>query len=173
MPATPLELVEVEPAHQRDALAAGEVDAAIVRLPLDREGLHVIPLYEEVFVVVCPRDAHLTAVDELTVADLADETLIVPAGDLLGVPVPGTHAPAFAPPATTADAIATVAAGVGIVIVPMSLARLHQRRDVAYRPLTDVPVSPIALAWPADRPTELVDVFVGIVRGRTTRSSRD
>jgi DNA-binding transcriptional LysR family regulator len=75
-------------------------------------------------------------------------------------------------PETTADAVATVAAGVGIAVMPMSLARLHHRKDVTYRVLRGGPVSSIALAWDADRTTPLVDTFVGIVRGRTVNSSR-
>jgi hypothetical protein len=54
----------------------------------------------------------------------------------------------------------------------MSLARLHRRKDTAYRLLRGVPVSTVALAWPAVRTTPAVEVFVGIVRGRTTNSSR-
>ena len=60
----------------------------------------------------------------------------------------------------------------GFVIVPMSLARLHHRKDVAYRPLESGPTSTVALAWPVDRTTALIDTFVGIVRGRTANSSR-
>lgn len=172
MPRTPLELVPVSVADQRRALLDGDVDAAIVRLPMDKDGLHVIPLYEEVPVVVCARDSHLTAADELDIADLDGELLIVPRDDVLGIRVSGTVAPAFDPPADTGEAIATVAAGLGIVIVPMSLARAHSRRDVEYRPLRDGPSSAVALAWPSDRTTPAVDAFVGIVRGRTANSSR-
>lgn len=172
MPRTPLELVPLLVAEQRAAFERGEVDAAIVRLPLDRDGLHVIPLYEETTVVVCAADSHLTAADELTVEDLAGEVRIVPRDDVLDLDVPGTEAPRFAAPATTGEAIETVAAGVGIVIVPMSLARLHHRKDVTFRPLAGAPASAVALAWPADGTTELVDAFVGIVRGRTANSSR-
>jgi DNA-binding transcriptional LysR family regulator len=172
MPRTPLELVPVSVADQRRALLDGDVDAAIVRLPMDKDGLHVIPLYEEVPVVVCARDSHLTAADELDIADLAGEVLIVPRDDVLGIRVSGTVDPAFDPPTDTGEAIATVAAGVGIVIVPMSLARAHSRRDVEYRPLRDGPSSAVALAWPSDRTTSAVDAFVGIVRGRTANSSR-
>ncbi|WP_347977984.1 LysR family substrate-binding domain-containing protein [Microbacterium sp. ProA8] len=172
MPRTSLELVPLAFADQRRPLVDGEVDAALVRLPIDKDGLHVIPLYEEVPVVVCAKDSHLTAVEELDTADLAGEVLIIPADDVLGIHVPGTEKPRFAPPADTAEAIATVAAGVGIVIVPMSLARLHQRKDVEYRPLLDGPASTVALAWAADRTTPAVDTFVGIVRGRTANSSR-
>lgn len=172
MPRTPLELVPLTAAAQRAALVRGEVDAAIVRLPIGRDGLHVIPLYEETIVVVCAVDSHLSAADELTDEDLAGEMRIVPRDDVLGFDVPGTEEPRFAAPATTGEAIETVAAGVGIVIVPMSLARLHHRKDVTFRPLAGAPASAVALAWPADATTELVDAFVGIVRGRTANSSR-
>lgn len=172
MPRTPLELVPLLVAEQRGAFERGDVDAAIVRLPIDRDGLHVIPLYEETTVVVCAADSHLTAADELTVEDLAGEVRIVPRDDVLGVDLPGTEAPRFAAPATTGEAIETVAAGVGMVVVPMSLARLHHRKDVTFRPLAGAPASAVALAWPADGTTELVDAFVGIVRGRTANSSR-
>ena len=172
MPQTSLELVPLAVADQRRALRDGEVDAAIVRLPIDKDGLHVIPLYDEVPVVVCAKESHLTAAEELDTADLAGEVLIVPADDVLDIRVPGTVAPQFAPPADTAEAIATVAAGVGIVIVPMSLARLHHRKDAEFRPLLDGPASTVGLAWVAEHTTPAVDAFVGIVRGRTANSSR-
>ena len=56
--------------------------------------------------------------------------------------------------------------------VPMSLARLHQRKDAGYRPLLDAPTSSVGLAWLRDRTTEDVETFIGIVRGRTVNSSR-
>lgn len=172
MPGTPLELVPLELAGQRAALDTASVDAALVRLPFATAGLHVIPLYDEVPVVVCAADSHLTAADELTLADLAGEVVIVPLDPPLTVEVPGGIPPRFAPPATVADAVATVAAGVGVVIVPMSLARLHHRKDADYRPLADGPTSTVALAWRTDAGSPLIDAFVGIVRGRTANSSR-
>jgi DNA-binding transcriptional LysR family regulator len=117
-------------------------------------------------------DSHLTAAEELELADLEGEVVLVPRDDVLAVDVPGAVAPAFAPPADTAEAIATVAAGVGVVIVPMSLARLHHRKDVEHRPLRDGPASAVGLAWVAERTTPSVETFVGIVRGRTAHSSR-
>ncbi|WP_243075560.1 LysR family substrate-binding domain-containing protein [Microbacterium sp. SS28] len=172
MPHVELDLRPLAAADQRAELAGGALDAAIVRLPIERDGLHVIPLYDEVAVVVVSKDSHLTAADELELSDLAGEIVITPADDVLGLEIPDAVAPAFAPPATTEEAIATVAAGVGAVIVPMSLARLHRRRDAASIPLRDGPISSVALAWPADRTTPLVEAFVGIVRGRTANSSR-
>lgn len=171
LPHVSLELREITVATQRDTL--DEVDAALVRLPLAAsDDVHVIELYEELPVVVMAADSHLAAAEELTLADLAGEIVIVPADDVLGAQVPDAEPPAFAPPTDTAEAIATVAAGVGVVIMPMSLARAHQRRDVDYRVLSDGPRSTVALAWLRDRTTEDVETFVGIVRGRTARSSR-
>lgn len=172
MPGTPLVFEQIAVAAQADALAPGALDAALVRLPIADDALHVVRLYDEVPVVVASIDSHLTAVDELEPADLAGEVLIVPRDDVLDARLPATVAPAFAPPATTADAIATVAAGVGVVVVPMSLARLHARKDVATRPLRGGPVSTVALAWRRDADDERTQTLAGIVRGRTARSSR-
>ena len=171
MPRVPLDLVQIEVAGQRAAL--DELDAALVRRPIDDpDELHVIPLYDEVTVVVASAESHLMAADELTADDLAGEVLITPRDDVLGALDLPTVAPNFAPLATTGDAIATATTGTGIVVVPMSLARLHQRKDAGYRPLRDAPTSSVGLAWLRDRTTEDVETFIGIVRGRTANSSR-
>ena len=170
MPHVALELVPIEKATQRASI--DELDAALVRLPLTDESLHLIALYDEVPVVVASAESHLMAVDHLTADDLVGETLITPLDDVLGPLDLPTVAPNFSPLKTTADAIATAATGVGIVVVPMSLARLHQRKDVDSRPLIAGPTSSVALAWPRARTTEDIEVFVGIVRGRTASSSR-
>jgi len=170
MPRVPLELVPIAFADQRAAIDA--VDAAIVRLPVPDDDLHVITLYDERPVVVGGIDSHLLAAEELTVADLEGEVVIGLVDDVLGpLDLPGV-APAEFAALPTDEAIATAASGVGIVIVPMSLARLHHRKDADYRVLADGPLSTVALAWPRDRTTADVETFVGIVRGRTANSSR-
>jgi hypothetical protein len=68
--------------------------------------------------------------------------------------------------------VETVAAGVGIVIVPMSVARLHHRKDVVHRPVTDVGETRIGLAWRRDLEDDRVEAFVGVIRGRSASSSR-
>lgn len=172
LPDAPVEVTQLDVATQRDRLLADDVALALVRLPIDRDALHVIPLYDEIAVVVCAADSALTAADALDLSDLDGEVVIVPRDAVYDLDVPGSLTPAFAPPTDTAEAIATVAAGVGVVIVPLSLARLHHRKDVAHRPLRGGPTSTVALAWPRDRTTPEVEAFVGIVRGRTANSSR-
>lgn len=171
MPHVSLELVPIAVATQREELST--LDAAIVRLPIaDDDDLHVIPLYEEVPVVVASTDSHLLAADELEIEDLAGEVLLSTADDVLGDLDLPTRAPAFPAIPTTEEAIATIAAGTGILVVPMSLARLHHGKDVGFRPLRGGPLAPVGLAWERDRSTADVEVFVGIVRGRTENSSR-
>ncbi|GAA5194363.1 LysR substrate-binding domain-containing protein [Rugosimonospora acidiphila] len=178
LPRVELRLVPAE-AARAGALLAGEVDAGLVRLPVDRDVLDAIPLYTEATVAVVPRDHLLAAADELTVADLADETLLWPLDDVLdwgGAPAapaaPVTDRPTTDRPATTAAAVELVAAGVGVLVVPQSLARLYHRRDLTYRTVTDAPTSSVALAWTRERHNDLVEEMIGIVRGRTANSTR-
>lgn len=148
-----LELVPVTEDSQLDGVRDGTHSMALVRLPVDREGLHVIPLYEERPVAVMSADNTLTVLDEVTQAELADEHQDW--GSL-----------------ALRDVVATVAAGTGVVVVPMSVARLHHRKDVTYRPVSDLPPTTIGLAWRTDDQDERIQAFIGIVRGRTARSSR-
>ncbi|HEV2638202.1 MAG TPA: LysR substrate-binding domain-containing protein [Actinocrinis sp.] len=173
LPDVPLDLLVLSAAEAVDALHGAAADAALVRLPIDRTGLSAIPLYTETSVVVVPKDHEVSAVDEVSVTDLADYVVLHPLDDSLGWENP-PGLPAVERPATVADAIELVAAGVGLLVVPQSLARLHHRRDLTYRPLTDadVPQSSVALAWLEAQTTDLVEEFIGIVRGRTVNSSR-
>ncbi|MGC0333576.1 DNA-binding transcriptional LysR family regulator [Streptomyces sp. SAI-170] len=171
LPDVPLVLLPVAAAEAPEVLRAGEADAGVVRLPVDRTVFSAIPLYTETSVVVVPKDHLLTAAEEVAVEDLADDVVFHPLDDVLGWErLPGK--PAIERPATTADAIELVAAGVGVLVVPQSLARLHHRKDLTYRTVTDAPQSSVALCWPEDAHSDLVEDFIGIVRGRTVNSTR-
>jgi hypothetical protein len=138
---------------------------------VDRKVFSAIPLYTEQTVVVVPKDHLVTAVDEVTPEDLADDIVLHPLDDVLDwETLPGR--PALERPATTADAVELVAAGIGVLVVPLSLARLHHRKDLTHRPLKDAPESSVVLSWPEDTKTDQVEDFIGIVRGRTVNSTR-
>ncbi|MFC0105464.1 LysR family substrate-binding domain-containing protein [Kibdelosporangium aridum] len=170
-PDVPLELVNVAVAEAAGLVRNGDVDAALLRLPTDRTGLHAIPLYTETTVVIVPKDHVIAAVDEVSTEDLADQVVLHPLDDTLDwEQLPGQ--PAHERPASTADAVELVAAGIGVLVVPQSLARLHHRRDLTYRPVTDAPESRVVLSWLEDETTDLMEQFIGIVRGRTVNSTR-
>ncbi|MCV7155421.1 LysR family substrate-binding domain-containing protein [Mycobacterium pyrenivorans] len=170
-PEAPLELRVIAAADAVAEVRAGTVDVAVLRPPADTSGLAVIPLYEETTVAVVPTDHVLTAVDEITAADLDGEPMLLPLDDVVSwAGAPG--APVDHRPETTEAAIDLVAAGVGALIVPQSLARLYHRKDLTYRPITDAPTCPVALAVPEGPQSALVEEFIGIVRGRKPGSSR-
>lgn len=152
MPRRRLEVFPVEETEQVAVLQEGSAHMCFVRLPLDRDGLHLIPLYDEQPVVVAGREHPVAAYDEIAAAELA--------GEIRHAELPAKVA------------IETVAAGTGVVILPMSVARMHHRRDVVTVPVTDLPATTIGLAWRTDLDDDRVETFVGIVRGRTARSSR-
>lgn len=165
----PLELVPVTEDEQESGLRDGSLDMCLVRLPIDRDGLHCIPLYDELPVVVSSREHFVAASDgEVELADLADEQLVIP------------HRSGWTPtadqlewpPTDERTAIETVAAGTGIALMPMSVARLHHRKDVVHRVVTDLAPTTVGLAWRTDRDSEQVQAFIGVVRGRTVNSSR-
>lgn len=170
-PDVPLTLLQVTAAEAAGVLREGAADAGLVRLPVDRTTFSAIPLYTETTVAVVPKDHLITAAEEITLADLAEETVLHPQDDVFDWERPPGEA-AFERPATTADAIELVAANIGVLIVPQSLARLHHRRDLTYRTITDAPESTVALSWPEEATTDLVDDFIGVVRGRTANSTR-
>ncbi|WP_329214191.1 LysR family substrate-binding domain-containing protein [Streptomyces sp. NBC_01485] len=171
LPDTPLTLLQVTPAEASDVLRDRTADAAFVRLPVDRTVFSAIPLYTEATVVVVPKDHLITAAEEITLDDLADEVVLHPLDDVIGWEQPPGEA-AFERPATTEDAIELVASNIGVLVVPQSLARLHHRRDLTYRTVVDAPRSDIALSWPEEATTDLVEDLIGIVRGRTVNSTR-
>jgi DNA-binding transcriptional LysR family regulator len=164
----PLELVQVTEAGQERAIRDGEVDLCLVRLPVDREGMHLVTLYEEVPVAVAHRDHFIAAADELSIADLSEEQLVRPHASGW---TPDAEQLAW-PPMDERDAVETVAAGTGILILPASVARLLHRKDVVTRPVTDLDPTQVGLAWLVRRDGEDVQAFVGIVKGRTARTTR-
>jgi DNA-binding transcriptional LysR family regulator len=88
-PDVPLELVGATTDEVVDRIRDGEVDAGVVRLPIDRAGLHAIPLYTETTVAVVPKDHAFTVVDEAGLDDLADEIVLRPGT----TPSPGPATP--------------------------------------------------------------------------------
>lgn len=174
-PQISLTVIPTDQLQQVAVVLDGTAQLSFVRLPINTEGLHVIPLYRERLVAVAAKDHLIAAAEAVTLADLAGETqqsASTKHGDR--------------------GAFDLVAAGVGVLVVPQSIARLHGRKDVVVRPITDAPETQIALVWragagasadtdpdadavsdgsPAAR-ADLVTEFIGIVRGRTAQSSR-
>lgn len=151
----------------------------------DGEKYHSIRLYEELPVVILPMDHVLTVLDEVPVEELAEEFLLQPASDIPAyeeVSRPWRESAGRIVPEglTDKETIELVAAGVGLYIVPMSIARFYHRKDLTYRPVAGLDTYPVHLVWPrapkgeprSEELEALLQDFIGIVRGRTATSDR-
>ncbi|WP_425549242.1 LysR substrate-binding domain-containing protein [Allokutzneria multivorans] len=171
LPEVRLTLVAVSAQDAAEAVRRREADAVLLRTFVGGEDLHTIPLYTETTVVVMQKEHVLAAADELSAEDLAETTVLHPLDDTLGWERPPGLA-GWDRPESTEDAIRFAAAGVGVLVVPQSLARLHHRRDLTYRPLVGAPESSVGLSWLREGGPELIEELIGIVRGRTANSTR-
>jgi DNA-binding transcriptional LysR family regulator len=145
----------------------GRADVSYVRLPVDQGGLQVQPLLAEPRVAVLPADHRLAGKGTLTIADLADEHLLqdpdaVPewrdiATEMRTRSRRGT--PVFR---TVEEKLEHVAAGLGIVLLPLSTAVFYTRPGVAYSHVSDIPPNQVCLAWDATRCSRLIQDFAAM-----------
>lgn len=187
VPAEVTEHAPIEPKHVPENPFAHMSIVRPDREPASTDGekYHSIRLYEELPVVILPVDHVLTVLDEVPVEELAEEFLLQPASDIPAYEeVSRTwreSAGRIVPEGLTdKETIELVAAGVGLYIVPMSIARFYHRKDLTYRPVAGLDTYPVHLVWPrapkgeprSEELEALLQDFIGIVRGRTATSDR-
>ncbi|WP_415856933.1 LysR family transcriptional regulator substrate-binding protein [Sinomonas sp. G460-2] len=151
-PDVPLSSEMVDDAEQLAVIRDGRADVAFVRLPVDRDGLHVIPLYDELPVVVAPKGHEIQAFDEVPLAEIEDELFEYDGGH--------------------SERLDLVEGGAGLAILPMSVVRHFNRKELRYRPVTGVPEYAVGIAWLRENESDEIQEFVGVVRGRSASSSR-
>jgi LysR family hydrogen peroxide-inducible transcriptional activator len=164
-PQMPLMLQETFTAKLLDMLRTGELDCAIMAEPFPDTGLATAPLYDEPFMVAVPRGHPLAERQQISSAELKQETML-----LLGT----GHCfrdhmlevcPEFARFSSDAEGIRKsfegssletirymVASGMGITVVPQLSVRSWNRNDrdapVVYLPFeAPVPSRRVVLAW--------------------------
>ncbi|QPK47224.1 LysR family transcriptional regulator [Streptomyces gardneri] len=164
-PETPLELLRID--DRTAGLARGEVDAALLRGPVDAPGLVTEELATEERVAALPADGPLADRPGLALGDLTAETIIlntVSGTTTLALWPPGARPAATLTVANTDDWLTAIAAGRGIGVSSASTAALHPHPGVAYRPLSDAPPLPVVLAWRDAFPHPATDALVAMAR---------
>ncbi|MFF3172638.1 LysR family transcriptional regulator [Streptomyces sp. NPDC057900] len=146
-PQTPLELRRID--DRTAGLARGEVDAALLRGPVETPGLVTEVLYVEERVAAVAADGPLAGRATLRLADLATGTVVL--NTVSGTTTPDLWPPGARPAATltvanTDDWLTAIAAGRGTGVSAASTATMHPHAGVTYRPLTDAPTVPVLLA---------------------------
>lgn len=173
----PLRVTPIGEADQEAVLRDGRADVAFVRGEIDGEDLSAIALYDEQPVVVLARDHELAEEASVDIAALAGEHLLQ---DPAAVPEWAAVATEIADGSRLPlprlrdldDAAEQVAAGVGILILPQAVARVHNRKDTRSVPVSGVAETRVSLAWLTARKNDDIEDFIGIVRGRSANSTR-
>lgn len=166
-PSLTVDVVRTGPHDQTDVVHDGRVDVSFVRLPVDQRGLHLRPLFTEPRAVVLPVGHRLAGATSVGIADLADEHLVqdpdsVPQWrDTAAERRTGRRSAAPAV-RTVEEELDQVAAGAGVLVLPLSVAGFHTRRDLTSVPVYDIGPSHVCLAWDASRRSPLVHEFAAI-----------
>jgi len=158
----------------REALLGHRVDAAVTRLPIRTDGLHVTILYDEPRLLLVPLDHRLAGKESVTLDDIADEPIprlpdpawnaywrIDPRPD--GSPAPdGPFVEAIE------DKLELIAAGQAVAIIPAGVRTVSPRPDLTTVPLHGVEPSHVVLATRADDHSRLVAAFRKIAQAQLT-----
>jgi DNA-binding transcriptional LysR family regulator len=149
----------------RAALLEHRVDAAVARLPLRTDRLHVTILYDEPRVVLLPLGHRLAEKESITLDDIADEPLprlSDPAWNAFWRIDPrpdGTPAPDGPFVDALDDKLELIAAGQAVAIVSAGLRADDLRSDLTTVPLHGVEPSHVVLATRAGDNSRLLSAF--------------
>lgn len=155
-PEVSLQLKNIPSVAQIEQLKHCALDAGIVRLPLHESDIDVIPLHSEPFAIVFSKQHSLRARKVVTVRDLADESFIAyteqqaPAffQQWTGICRRAGFTPRIVQEVAEMEtALALIAAGVGVGILPEGLAKRHARTLVVQSLRTEPVRSEIGLAF--------------------------
>ena len=165
---------------QVDVLQDGRVDVAFVHLPIDEQGLELIPVRREPRVAVLSESHPAADARVVGIADLADDPVVIQRGASEAWqafhnvdPRPDGHRPRSGPEVDNIEEkLEQVAAGAAISFLPASAAAAYVKPGVVYVPVSDIPPIQICLAWPTERRSPYVDAFVRAVRRDVVASAR-
>ena len=152
---------------QTEVIHDGRADVSYIRLPVDQSGLHVRALLAEPRVVVLPAGHRLAGKDTITIADLASEHLLqdpdaVPEWRDIAAEMRTRHRRSVPVFRTVEEKLEHVAAGHGIIVLPLSTAAFYTRPGVRYSHVSDIGPSRVCLAWDAARRSPLLREFAAI-----------
>jgi DNA-binding transcriptional LysR family regulator len=172
-PGVTLELINLRTVSQVKGLLGKTVDIGFLRLPLSNDQLSITVIHREEFAVILPKGHRFAKLKTLRIAQLRNEPFIAYgrrwAPGFFDSIVQLCTRESFSPniiqeTGEMYTAIALVAAGAGIAILPQSVA-LAQSRNVVIKLLPkSTGYSEIALATRAGNNSSLVRSFVSVAR---------
>ncbi|SDG93812.1 DNA-binding transcriptional regulator, LysR family [Pseudomonas benzenivorans] len=164
---------EIDSAEAIPALESGDIDLAFARLEGNLgKNLRCVPLTEDRLAVAIPRDHPLASRSRLSLANLADEPLVMSSRQvspnyfdyLIGVcKANGLSPRVLHEVRSVTSQIAFVSCGQGVALVPASMKKLAPD-NVILKPLTPkLSVVTTAAVWNSARANPLVDALVALL----------
>ncbi|MBC3841317.1 LysR family transcriptional regulator [Streptacidiphilus sp. 4-A2] len=152
---------------QVQAVHEGLLDVSFVRLPVDRRGLTLRPVFCEPRVAVLPAHHRLAGRQSIVVAELATERLLQ---DPDAVPewrdLPGRIGDEEAGPRpafrSVEEKLEQVATSGGVLVLPLSTAAYYTHTDVVHVSIDDIAPNEVCLAWSAGRDSPLMSEFADV-----------
>ena len=169
-PDVDVQMHEMTPATQIEALLAERVDVGFVRGPVHEPALATQTVLEEPLVAALPSGHRLGRNKRLRLAMLAGEPFVLQARSL----GPGSHdqilavcrgagfSPRVVQEGSQAEVASLVASGAGVAIVPASLRAI--RRAGVLRPLHERKMTRLDLVWLKDSALPVRDAFLAEVQ---------
>jgi DNA-binding transcriptional LysR family regulator len=158
--ALPPELVLGGFGEQPQALRDGRADVGLLLCPFDDHGLDSEPLLTEPLLAALAAADPLAARTRLCLADLAGRRLPGGSPATHGRPAGPRRVGQAQPASNLSEIFSLVETGSVVFFTPASVARRYPRSGIAYRPVSDLPDSTLALAWPQDARSPAVAAFV-------------
>jgi DNA-binding transcriptional LysR family regulator len=153
---------------QTEVIHDGRVDVSYVRLPVDPRGLEIRPLLSERRVVVLPTEHRLAGKQQISITDLAEEHLLqdpdaVPEWRDIATELRELgRRPVIPFYRSVEEKLEHVAAGHGVIVLPLSTATFYTRSDVTHVDIEDIAPNHVSLAWDSSRRSPLIGEFVAI-----------
>ena len=168
-PGLTVEVLRTDWLNQTDVIRDGTVDVGYLRLPVDQRGLELEPLFSEPRVAVVPAAHPLAGKEAVTVSDLAAEHLLqdpdaVPEWRDVALELRGGPRGRVPLLRSVEEKLEHVAAGHGIVVLPLSTATFYTRADVSYIFVSDFAPNQVCLAWDGLRRSALIREYARIAR---------
>jgi DNA-binding transcriptional LysR family regulator len=184
-PDVAIQVLELAPAEQIDALKRGDLDVGFVRAPLHEPQLASENLRNEKLVLALPADHRLAIRERIALSAVSREPFVFfPRARgpgffdfLMGYCRDCGFSPHIVQEAPQIDVLSLVAAGFGLSILPDSVRELR-RADVVLRPIIGSPTTELRLVWRAGDTSPAVARFVetvrrvGVKRGRRQKSGK-
>jgi DNA-binding transcriptional LysR family regulator len=167
-PELTIDVVRTSWDDQTEVIHDGRVDVSYVRLPVDPRGLEIRSLLSEPRVVVLPAEHRLAGKQQISITDLAEEHLLqdpdaVPEWRDIAAELREIGRRRVIPYyRSVEEKLEHVAAGHGVIVLPLSTATFYTRADVTHVDIEDIPPNHVSLAWDSSRCSPLIGEFVAI-----------